>query len=40
MNGCVVAEKTLACYKGDEKPRTNTKNEIQKTYYKKELCYI
>ena len=23
MNGCVVAEKTLDCYKGDDKPRTN-----------------
>ena len=22
MNGCAVAEKTLACYKGDKKPRT------------------
>ena len=23
MNGCVVAEKTLVCYKGDDKPCTN-----------------
>ena len=23
MNGCVVAEKTLVCYKRDDKPRTN-----------------
>ena len=23
MNGCVVTEKTLVCYKGDDKPCTN-----------------
>ena len=26
MNGCAVAEKTFACYKGDEKPRTTNYN--------------
>ena len=28
MNGCVVAEKTLVCYKGDDRPCTNKQTKL------------